>query len=94
MCGKGVTKAGLMSFFALWIGTSLAQEMPVQLTAEQDHQRMMALLGISSLRPGVDGSDPQAPNAANYDELKANPYASLPDPLRLKNGKLVQTEKD
>jgi hypothetical protein len=63
MCGRGVAKAGLMSFFALWIGTSLAQEMPVQLTAEQDHQRMMALLGISSLRPGVDGSDPQAPNA-------------------------------
>ncbi len=31
------------------------------------------------------------PNAANYDESKANPYPNLPDPLVLKNGKKVTT---
>ena len=48
---------------------------------EQDHQRMMDLLGIVSLRPGVNGMDPNAPDAANYDETKANPYPVLPEPL-------------
>ena len=37
--------------------------------------------------------NPQAPNAANYDESKANPYPNLPDPLTLKNGKKVTTAK-
>ena len=32
-----------------------------------------------------------APNAANYDESKANPYPDLPDPLVLKNGEKVTT---
>jgi hypothetical protein len=46
---------------------------PVKMTTEQDHLRMMRLLGITSLRPGPSG-DPNAPNAANTDESKANPY--------------------
>jgi hypothetical protein len=61
---------------------------PVQLTAEQDHQRIMDLLHITALRRGVDG-DPKSSYAVNYDESKANPYPNLPDPLRLKNGKRV-----
>jgi hypothetical protein len=63
---------------------------PLQLTAEQDHQRLMDLLHITSLRPGPSGN-PQSPNAANSDESKATPYSSLPDPLVLKNGKRVTT---
>jgi len=66
---------------------------PVFLTAENDHQRLLNLLQITSLRPGVNGSNPQAPNAANYDESKANPYPNLPDPLVLKNGNRVTTAK-
>jgi hypothetical protein len=31
------------------------------------------------------------PNAANYDEAKANPYPDLPDPLTLKNRWKVTT---
>jgi hypothetical protein len=65
----------------------------VGLTAQQDHQRLMDLLGIASLRPGANGSNPQAANAANYDESKANPYPNLPDPLVLKNGKKVSSPK-
>jgi len=69
-----------------------AGALPSELTAEQDHQRMMTLLHIDSLRPGASGNA-QSPNAANYDESKANPYPKLPDPLVLKNGKKVTSAK-
>jgi hypothetical protein len=52
---------------------------------------MMELLGIKSLRPGANPNNPNATNAVNYDEAKANPYPTLPDPLVLKNGKRVTT---
>ena len=65
---------------------------PVHLTAEQDHQRIMDSLHITSLRRGADG-DPKSPNAANYDEEKAKPDPKLPDPLTLNNGKKVATAK-
>jgi hypothetical protein len=64
---------------------------PVQLTAQQDHQRIMDLLHIKSLRRGADGNNRRAPNAANYDESRANPYPDLPDPLLLKDGRKVTT---
>ena len=64
---------------------------PVHLTSEQDHQRILDLLHITSLRRGPDG-DPKSPNAANVDEAKVTPY-HLPDPLMLKNGKKVTTAK-
>jgi hypothetical protein len=67
---------------------------PVELTAQQDHQRMLKLLGITALRPGANPRDPNAPNAVNYDESKANPYPVLPDPLRLKNGRPVTTARE
>ncbi len=66
---------------------------PVQLTAEQDHQRLMDLLNIKELRPWVNGLDPNAPNLPNYDESKANPYPNLPDPLVLKDGRRVTTKE-
>jgi hypothetical protein len=69
------------------------QPSPVVMTAEQDHQRLMDLLQIISLRPGVNGNNPQAPNAANYDESKANPFPNLPDPLILKNGQKVTSAR-
>jgi len=63
---------------------------PVQLTAEQDRERMLGLLGLNDAqmrhRPA---SDPKAPDATNYDESKANVYPNLPDPLVLKNGQRV-----
>jgi len=42
---------------------------PVQLTAEQDHQRLLDLLHITALRRGPDG-DPKSPNAANVDPIR------------------------
>jgi (4-O-methyl)-D-glucuronate---lignin esterase len=61
----------------------------VQMTAEEDRKRLMDLLQIASLRRGPDGN-PASPNAANFDEAKANPYPTLPDPLVLKNGTRVR----
>jgi hypothetical protein len=58
---------------------------------EADHQRMMELLHITSIRRGRDGGNRQSPYYANYDESKANPYPQLPDPLTLKNGQKVTT---
>jgi hypothetical protein len=82
-------------FFALAIG-SPAQDPPqssppsVNFTAEQDHQNMMDQLGIKALRPAPSGNE-KAPNHANYDEAKANPYPNLPDPLTLNDGEKVTT---
>jgi len=65
-----------------------------QLASQADRQKMLDLLHIETLRPGRNGSNPQAPNYANYDESTANPFPDLPDPLKLKNGKKVTTAKD
>ena len=72
------------------LGQSGAVKPPVVWTAEQDHQNMMVQLGIKALRPGPSG-DEKAPNHANYDESKANPYPNLPEVLTLKNGQKVTT---
>src|SRR5256885_614431 len=80
----------LTVFIALLSGTAVAQQPPVEFTAEQDHQHMMDLLGIKALRRGPSGND-SAPNHANYDEALANPYPDLPDVLTLKNGTKVTT---
>jgi (4-O-methyl)-D-glucuronate---lignin esterase len=65
---------------------------PVQLSSEQDHQRILGLLHIAQLRPGPDG-DPSSPHAANFDESKVAPYV-LPRPLLLKSGRRVKTRAD
>lgn len=60
---------------------------------QQDYNQMLKQLNITSVRPGANGNDPKAPNAANYDEAKANPYPNLPNPLTLKNGTKVTDAK-
>jgi hypothetical protein len=86
----------VMHLKSIWSIAALALCAPLagaDLTAEQDHQRLMDLLHITALRQGADGRNADAPNAANYDEAKANPYPNLPDPLVLKNGKRVRTAR-
>jgi hypothetical protein len=63
----------------------------IRKASSEDHKKMLALLHITSLRQGANGNDPSAPNAANYDESKANPFPVLPDPLKLNNGKRVKS---
>jgi hypothetical protein len=102
MTAKKLLKAGWLVFavvvpvgwdraFAEVPPASVAGESspPREMTTEADHRAMMKELGIQSLRPGANGMDPKAPNAANYDEAKANPYPTLPDPLVMKDGRPV-----
>src|SRR6187399_1672335 len=79
----------------LWVTAAAiaADAPPLELTAEQDHKLMMDQLGITSIREGANGRDPSAPNSANYDEAKGNPYPVLPDALKLDNGKPVKNAK-
>jgi hypothetical protein len=65
---------------------------PVQLTAEQDHQRIMDLLHITALRPAPT-ADQSKPNHANYDEAKAAVFPNYPDPLILSDGSPVTSAK-
>ena len=51
---------------------------------------MLAQLGITQLRPGPSGRA-DAPNAANYDPAKANPFPDLPELLVAKNGTKITT---
>ena len=60
---------------------------PERLTAEEDHRRLMGLLGIKELRPGEEKD-------ANWDEAKANVYTNLPDVLVEKSGKKVTTAQE
>ena len=71
-------------------GQTDAAPEPLNWTTQQDHQNMKEQLGIKALRPGPSGKA-DAPNAANYDPAKANPYPDLPDPLILKSGEKVTT---
>jgi hypothetical protein len=67
---------------------------PVHLTAEQDRERLLGLLGLTDAkmrRPPA--TDPKSPNATNYDESKAKVYPNLPDALLLKNGKRVASQE-
>src|ERR1039457_3863850 len=65
-----------------------------QKLTQADHQRLMDLLHMTTIRRGRDGSNKESPYYANYDEAKANPFPKLPDPLVLKNGKPVKTAAD
>jgi hypothetical protein len=68
------------------------EQLAIQAASEKEHRRELDLLGIQQIRPGVSG-DPKSPNAANYDESKADVYPNLPDPLKLNNGKPVTSAK-
>ena len=69
-----------------------SQPAPADLTAAQDHQRLLDALHITALRPGVNQPG-RGSNPVNYDEAKANPYPDLPSPLVLANGKPVTSAK-
>jgi hypothetical protein len=78
---------------AVLAALALAAAAPGKLTAEQDHARTMAMVGVAQVRPGVDGYDPTKPNYVNYAEAKVRPYR-LPDPLLMDDGTPVRTARD
>ncbi len=100
VCRRPDARLATAAFMGCWLllassgASAEALTPPASLSAEEDHRRMMKLLGIETLRPGANGRDPHAANAANYDEAKANPYPTLPDPLRLASGKRIKTAQE
>jgi hypothetical protein len=80
----------LLGVSAAALAQGIGVPAPVTFTADQDRQNMMDQLGIQALRPGPSGNE-QAPNHANYDESKANPYPNIPDPLTTQDGRKVTT---
>ena len=88
-----ISAALLAGNTSLTSAQSTAPPTTLSLTAAQDHQNMMEQLGIKRLRPGPSGNE-KAPDHANYDESKANPYPNLPEALRLNNGQPVTTAKE
>jgi (4-O-methyl)-D-glucuronate---lignin esterase len=88
-------KSKVLFLAVFLIAIALGQQPPApsdagNWTAAEDHRNMMDQLGIKALRPGPSGNE-SAPNHANYDESKANPFPDLPDVLTLKTGKRVTT---
>lgn len=84
--------------FAAVSVAALAQFSPAERAAraaatERDYQQTIGRLGLGSLRPGVDGLHPDAPNAANYDETKVRPIV-LPPLLLTHAGKPVRSAHD
>src|ERR1700722_6822269 len=82
--------AGTLPLFAQFANEPQKKLPPpaVNFTQEQDQKNMLDQLGIKALRPGASGNE-NAPNHANYDEAKANPWPDYPDPLTLKSGQKV-----
>lgn len=56
---------------------------------EADYRATLNRLGIAAVRPGADGFNPNAPNAANYDAAKAGMASRLPALLRTQDGRPV-----
>lgn len=69
-----------------------AAQQPDYRDAEIDRQAMLAQLGIAATRPGADGFNKQAPNAANYDEAKAGDPV-IPGVLTMANGDRVDSPR-
>src|SRR6188474_2413355 len=85
---RGVQCSLAAVLFLLGSISLLGQQPSPERTTADDHQNMLAQLGIRKLRPGPSGNE-SAPNHANYDEATANPFPDLPEVLTLKNGKKV-----
>ena len=75
-------------------GLTPAQRDSLNKVTDADYNNMLGQLGISrsAVRRGPSGN-PKDANAANSSEEKVNKY-SLPDPLVLKNGKKIKTDKE
>jgi hypothetical protein len=86
----GLGFAGLLSSSLIPLPALAQNSPPLTWTTAQDHADMMRQLGIRKLRPAPSGR-PDAPNQANYDEAKANPFPDWPELMTLENGRRVTT---
>lgn len=82
----------IMAPFALAMLAAPACAQQDYRAADIDRRAMLDRLGIAETRPGADGFNRDAPNAANYDEAKAG-SPKLPELLRFADGTPVTTAK-
>jgi hypothetical protein len=83
----GLLAIGLGTAWPVSTQSTGTQPAHVQLTRDEDFARTRALLGITGPPPaGASGTAPET-----FVEANANPFPSLPDPLRLNNGQRVTT---
>lgn len=81
------------TLLALAIAATPAAAQQDYRAAEADRRAMLDRLGIGETRPGADGFNRDALNAANYDEARAGEPA-LPPLLRFADGRPVATARD
>lgn len=86
--------ASLCAAFLMAAGLPALAQQPDYTEANIDRQAMLDRLGIpaSAMRPGADGFNRNAPNAANYDEAKAG-QPGLPPILARNNGAQINTPR-
>lgn len=82
----------IMGPFALAMLAVPVGAQPDYRAADADRRIMLDRLGIADTRPGADGSNRTAPNAANYAETKAG-QPKLPELLRFADGTPVTTAR-
>jgi hypothetical protein len=83
--------AGLLAAVLTLAGTPAWAQQDYK-AAEIDRRAMLDRLGIDKTRPGADGFNREAPNAANYDEAKAGD-PQLPGVLTMANGDRVDSPR-
>jgi hypothetical protein len=85
----------LLPLLALIAATAVAQPSPDRREATEGNYRgTLQRLGIQAIRPGADGFNRSAPNAANYDEARVGTVAPLPPLLTDLAGRPVTSRGD
>lgn len=72
---------------------AMAQQ-TTKVSTDQDYKETLAMLGVTSLRPGADGFRDNLPNSQNKDETKAELYKNYPELLKFEGGRPVKTKSD
>ncbi len=85
-------RPGLLLSLLLCAALPAAAQQQDYAAANADRQAMLDLLGIKATRPGADGFNRDAPNAANYDEAKAG-EPQLHGVLTMANGDRVDSAR-
>lgn len=80
----------MMIYSALSVALAAQQSGPM--TTEQEYRETLAMLRITSIRPGADGFNANAPNAQNTDETKAELYRNYPALLKFDDGTPVDSK--
>ena len=70
LVGLAIVSIGLLLIAPLYGQQTTSAPEPKSWTTAEDHQHLLAQLGIRTLRPGPSGNE-KDPNHANYDEALA-----------------------